>query len=71
MSAPFCYIGRPRGESSLVWGAMTNAEEPIAVTTAGRVRGEVDPRTGVRTFRGVPYGATTGGQGRFLSLIHI
>ena len=44
---------------------METTEEPIAVTTAGRVRGVVDPRTGVRTFRGVPYGATTGGEGRF------
>ena len=34
-------------------------------TTAGTVRGFIHPRTGVRTWRGVPFGATTAGQHRF------
>lgn len=34
-------------------------------TVAGRVRGVLHPRTGVRTWRGVPYGATTARAHRF------
>ena len=34
-------------------------------TTSGRVRGMYHGRTGVRTWRGVPYGAPTSGNGRF------
>ncbi|QYH19919.1 carboxylesterase/lipase family protein [Corynebacterium aquatimens] len=34
-------------------------------TRAGTVRGFLHDRTGVRTWRGVPYGATTAGQHRF------
>ena len=37
----------------------------IAETTAGRVRGSI--RDGVHIFRGVPYGATTGGVNRFMT----
>lgn len=41
------------------------ATDPVVHTTSGRVRGIVDPTTGMRTWRGVPYGAPTGGQRRF------
>lgn len=34
-------------------------------TSAGTVRGFIHPRTGVRTWRGVPYGGHTGGPNRF------
>ncbi|CAM4167504.1 MULTISPECIES: carboxylesterase/lipase family protein [Corynebacterium] len=44
---------------------MSSADQPVVTTSAGRVRGIVDPDTGVRTWRGVPYGATTEGAGRF------
>lgn len=44
---------------------MTAVEHPVADTTAGKVRGVVDPRSGMRTWRGVPFGASTAHTGRF------
>ena len=44
---------------------MTAAEHPVADTTAGKVRGVVDERSGMRTWRGVPFGASTANTGRF------
>ena len=44
---------------------MTAAEHPVADTTAGKVRGVVDARSGMRTWRGVPFGASTASTGRF------
>lgn len=44
---------------------MNAVSQPVAHTAAGAVRGEVDPRTGVRTWRGVPFGASTAITGRF------
>lgn len=38
---------------------------PQVRTTAGVVRGLVDEQLGVRTWRGVPFGASTGGDNRF------
>mgnify|MGYP002716046954 CR=1 FL=1 len=37
----------------------------VVPTTAGRVRGILHARTGMRTWRGIPYGATTAGKQRF------
>ena len=44
---------------------MTAVEHPVADTTAGKVRGVVDARSGMRTWRGVPFGASTAHTGRF------
>ncbi|HHU67990.1 MAG TPA: carboxylesterase/lipase family protein [Corynebacterium sp.] len=38
---------------------------PQVRTTAGAVRGLVDQKLGIRTWRGIPFGASTGGDNRF------
>ncbi len=45
-------------------GSCSTPRTAVAATQYGRVRGYVDD--GVLTFKGVPYGATTGGENRWL-----
>jgi len=42
---------------------VASAEVAIADTTTGKVRGYI--RNGIYTYKGIPYGDTTGGSGRF------
>jgi para-nitrobenzyl esterase len=44
--------------------ALAAAGGPVAATTAGRIRGA--EREGIKIFKGVPYGADTGGANRWL-----
>lgn len=47
------------------YSAPDGGDGPVVGTTSGKVRGFVDDTEGVRTWRGVPYGADTSGRNRF------
>ncbi|MBV9770130.1 MAG: carboxylesterase/lipase family protein [Bryobacterales bacterium] len=66
--------GAALGASSLVGGVLnrafaasakdSSAQGPVSNTTSGKIRGLMQDK--VNTFRGVPYGAPTGGSNRFM-----
>src|SRR5580698_1798962 len=54
------------GTFTKTWAApaTTDSSGPIAETTAGKIRGAIQDK--VAAFRGIPYGASTAGSGRFM-----
>ena len=61
-SAPAVALGAVRGQPRTV--VIETPANAIVETSTGKVRGFV--RNGIHTFKGIPYGATTAGDGRFL-----
>ena len=57
-------IGAALAGGLVVPRAARAAAEPVAGTSAGKVRGIVNE--GVNVFRGIPYGAATAGVNRFM-----
>jgi len=54
---------RPTGASGAASATCSTPRTAVAKTRYGKVRGYVED--GVLTFKGVPYGATTGGENRW------
>src|SRR5579863_2248946 len=46
------------------WAAKIDSDNPLAQTTACKIRGIVQGK--IKAFKGIPYGASTEGAGRFL-----
>ena len=66
------FLGRGTAVAGLLasanraWGAAAKTEPggPVASTNAGKIRGAVQGK--INAFKGIPYGASTGGAARFM-----
>jgi para-nitrobenzyl esterase len=61
------FLARGSAAAGLVaraWAAKIDSDNPVAQTTAGKIRGIVQGK--VKAFKGIPYGASTEGAGRFM-----
>ncbi len=56
--------GAAAGLIARAWAARIDSDNPVAQTTAGKIRGTVQGK--VKAFKGIPYGASTEGAGRFM-----
>jgi len=52
------------GDLTKTWAAKTDSAGPIVETAAGKIRGAIQGKVSI--FKGVPYGASTAGVGRFM-----
>ena len=59
-----CGVGTESASAAEGTTITASTTSPVADTTAGKVRGFT--RSGIHTFKGIPYAATTEGQARFL-----
>src|SRR5580658_7162242 len=61
-------VGIVAGGIPVAWGGRIDSDSPVVVTASGKVRGATlgASQARVKAFKGIPYGASTEGAGRFM-----